>query len=882
MDNHPYLTGAVNGHEHDHFAAEFESPFTLTETAVDHEHTAPVDSGPAYERESPFYNKPYAAEGEVEGNPVEEAFVQFLDEMEDDEFTEALVDLQNEVERYAHEQLYSGNGVEGELDAVRQEELLQNFLQPLTVASENFAEQLSREFAQHDAETLTDEQIDEIFSRHAAQHELGNPAQEYFFKRLRKRFKRVVNRVRKVVRKVKSVVKKFSPVHMILKRLGKMVRPLLGKLIRRVINRLPGVLQAPARRLAQRFGIPAGGPQREFYDDELYDGELYDDELYDDEFYDDELASGESFELVNSAALPAAAPETELLVRELNLRLTEQLFASTEQEANAALEAYQDDSADRKAAADQARLEAARERFVQAVGTARTAEEIRPHVEEFVGTVLMVIKTGIRLIGRKKVINFVAGIFTKMIARLIGPQAAQPLARAIVEKGFDLLNLEVQEQQESRIAGETIAQVLEELTMQVATFNNEVLENNELLEQEVYEQFTQLVATNLPSQMVKEEFRESETSTAWALLPVSGKKRYKKYGRVLDLSLPYEKIRGLRTFGGQYLQSFLRHRHSVQRGQQVRVKVHIFEAIRGTTLSHISLLEKGTRGLGSARRSAWSQIHPLTPRVAGQLLGNPALGRQVADRWLRSRHRIQVRQRFYYLEVLGTGTRPGGSGVGHGNIPHKPLPVTPRFPSAHPPVRKDEAMVKLDFTRSTMTLALMMTEEKAAEITRRLRANDYGGAAMTFRTSIRDALNNILLKHAGRQVKVVMETSEELYLEEHFGGFLRRLGRKAGNFLKNQVNKIVQRLMKKLVALSETGLNNHLKRLRADFIKAQEDGAQGVTLHLVFIDMPGMALLHTAFKIIKGKQLSLGNLAGAILPSIPLPDMHLFPGRKSL
>lgn len=834
----------------------------------------------------------------MEGSPAEEAFVQFLDELEDDEFTEALVDLRNEVERYAHEQVYSGHGhgVEGELDAVRQEELLHNFLQPLTVASENFLEQLSREFAQHDIENLTDDQIDEFFTRHAAQHELGNPAQEHFFKRLRRRIRRVVRRVKKVVRKVKNVAKRFSPVHIILKRLRRMVRPLLGKLIRRVINRLPGTLRAPARRLARRFGIPTGRRSRrqtgrryrelsdgELYDDELYEdewyegegyeGEGYEDELYKDEPYEDEIAAGESFELVNRSSLPAAAPGTEQLAREFNLRLTEQLFAATEQEANAVLEAYQDDAADRRAAEDQARLEAARERFVQAVGTARTAEEIRPHVEEFVGSVLLVIRTAVKLIGRKRVINFVANIFTRMIARLIGPQAARPLARAIVEKGFNLLNLEVEQQHEPVIAGEAIAQILEELTMEVATLDGEVLDNNELLEQEVYERFTQLVATNLPSQLVKEEFRESETATAWTILPLRGRKRYKKYGRVLDVSLPYAKIRGLRTFGGQYLQSFLRRRHGVQRGQQLRVKVHLFEAIRGTTLSHISLLERGTPGLGSARRRAWSQIHPLTPRVAGQLLGNPALGRHVASRWLRDRNRIQVRQRFYYLEVPGSNGRgPDRRDDDNGRRP----------PSVHPPVTKDEAMVKLDFTRSTMTLALMMTEGKAAEITRRLRANDYGGAAMTFRTSIRDALNNILLRHASRQVKVVMETSEELYLEEHFGSFFRRIGASAGKILRDKVMKIVEGLMRKLVRQAEAALVNHLKRLRSDFIRAQEDDARGVTLHLVFIDMPGMSILRTAFKVIKRKPLSVGDVTSTVLPSVPLPDMRLFPGRKSL
>lgn len=886
MDNNPYLTGNYAEADHDHLLAEFESPFTLSESPTVQIALREEVSASFVDNESPFLTHVHHVEGEMESDPEEELFVQFLDEIEDDEFNDAVIDLKNEVERYAHENLFANSMVEGEMDVQRQEEVLMNHLQPLALASENFLDQVSREFAQRNEETMTDEEFDELFDRFTTQHDLGNPAQEFFFKKFKRWAKKAVKKGRSIVRKVKSVARKFSPVHILLNRLKKLVRPFLGKLIGQVIGRLPGSLQGPARRLAQRFGIPTGRRQREVYDYEQYDDELYDaetgsrefaeHEFVDAELYDEELETGETFELINTASLPAAAPEPELLARELNLRLTEQLFARDEQEAGAILQAYADDAASRQASVDGARLEAARERFVRAMSSGASEQEVQVHVEEFVGTVLLVIRTGIRLIGRKKVINFIAKIFTKMIAKLIGPQAAQPLARAIVEKGFDLLRLELEAAEEPRLAGETIAQVLEELTMQVSTLDEEVLDNSELLEQEMREQFNQLIASNFPSSMVQEELRESETAAAWTLLPARGQKRYKKYGKIFDLTLPYDKIKGLRTFGGQYLQSFLRRRHGHKRGDQLRTRIHIYEAIRGTTLSHISMLEKGVPGLGSARRGAWSQIHFLDPRTAGQLLGNPALGRKVSERWQNSRHRIQVRQRFYYLEVLGSSSGSGGGGVSRPPVGNNPVP------SVHPPVRRDEAMVKLDFTRSTMTLALMMTEEKAAEITRRIRANDYGGAAMTFRTSIRDALNNILLKHAGRQVKVVMETREELYLEEHFRGFFRKVGAVAGKVLKGKVTQIVNGLMKKLVKMTEQALVNHLKRLRGDFIRAQEDGARGVSLHLVFIDMPGMAILRTAFKLAKGKPLSVGDITGSVLPSIPMPDMRLFPGRKSL
>ena len=92
------------------------------------------------------------------------------------------------------------------------------------------------------------------------------------------------------------------------------------------------------------------------------------------------------------------------------------------------------------------------------------------------------------------------------------------------------------------------------------------------------------------------------------------------------------------------------------------------------------------------------------------------------------------------------------------------------------------------------------------------------------------------------------------------------------------VKKIIQRLVK----LAEKALANHLRRLRNDFIRAQENGAQGLTLHLVFVDMPGMALIRTLFKLKQGRPVSVGDVTGTVIPAIPTPDLRIFPGRKSL
>ncbi|MTB51143.1 hypothetical protein [Lewinella sp. W8] len=846
-------TSTDNGH--DDLLHQHESPFSLNTPVVENEFvTAPAID--AYiERESPFFNPltTATAEGESFG-PQEQAFVQFLDEIQEDEFSEAIVDLANEAERYLAEHVSSQHTSNQLRDAQMEEEVLTNHFQPLAVASENLMDHLMRDFAKLDQETLTEGQIDDIFERYESNHSLGNPVFEEFLKKLWKKAKKAAKGVAKVVKKGINIVKKLNPMNLVLGRLKKMARGLLGKIVRKVINRLPQMLRNPARMLARKLGISA----------ELELNEMEEAEL---------MVEDQEFDL--SPVLPPASADLEILEQEFNLRLAEQTFANTEEEADQILAAYNDTRQDLQDREAEARFEHARERLIEALQTAQSPEEVRPHVEEFVGTALMVLRWGIRIIGRKRVINFISGLFTKLIARLIGKKYAAPLARTLVSKGFSLLNLEVSEHEADTAAAESIAQVLEEITYHTTGLSAEVLNDQELLEQEIVEQFSALVAQNFPSDMVQEELRESEVGAAWVLLPRRGRRRYKKYSRVLEVNLDRAKVRGIKTFGGQYLQSFLRRRHQLGGSYKVRVKVHIYQAIRGTTLSHISLLERNVRGLGSSRRSAWSQIHPLTPQVAGQLLGNPRLGSRVAARWLSNRNRIQVGQRFYYLELVSqaAGTPPAPV------RPQPPRPVLPGIPSG---VTKDDAYVKLDFTRSTMTLALMMTEAKAAEVTRRIKANDYLGAATTFRTSIRDALNNILLKDIGRHVKVVMELSEDQYLEDFLGKLLKAGGRIVGGAAKEGLKMAVKKIIQRLVKLAEKALANHLRRLRNDFIRAQENGAQGLTLHLVFVDMPGMALIRTLFKLKQGRPVSVGDVTGTVIPAIPTPDLRIFPGRKSL
>lgn len=601
---------------------EFESPFVVSPTqeqvSFAEEEVAVVDF------ESPFLPSVQLVEGEAVFDQREQLFVQLLDELPEEEFTEGVVDLFTEGERYLEHHLGASLLPEAEVGTSRREELLQGHFHPLAVAMETLTDRLLQEFSGLEDAPLTEGLIDQAFSRHMLAEELGNPVFEDFFKKAFRKIKRAAKKVGKVIKKGVKLAKKFHPVAVLLRKVKKMVRPFLTKIIRRVIRRLPAALRSPARMLARKLGVKA---ELGLSDQEMTLRRI--------------SAEGETY------AYPAG-PDLEFIEREFDLRLAEQLFASTEEEARAVFAAYQEDSEFQEGdfAAEERLLEA-REQLKRSIQGASTAEEVGPAVEQFVGVAMKAIKVGIRLIGRQKVINAIAKLFTRFIGKLIGPKAAGPLAKALVEKGFRLLNLEVSDEEAQRAPAEVIVQMLEEMLVDVARLDEEVLDNQELLEQEVYHLFRHYSGRNMPSNMVVAELQEAEQAAAWMLLPKNGRKRYKKYSRIMEASLTRSQIAGVRSFNGQRLRTFLRRNYQYQGDQPLRVRIHLYEAVRGTTLSYVSLLEKGTPGLGSARRAAWSQLHPLTPAAASLLLGNSALGQRVGERWLTSRHRIRPGQRFY-------------------------------------------------------------------------------------------------------------------------------------------------------------------------------------------------------------------------------------------
>ncbi len=84
--------------------------------------------------------------------------------------------------------------------------------------------------------------------------------------------------------------------------------------------------------------------------------------------------------------------------------------------------------------------------------------------QEFAPALLPVLRIGIRLIGRQRVVGFLAKLVAKLLKPLIGQNFANPLSRVIADAGLRLLSLENPRElpNQNRLVAETIANIVTE------------------------------------------------------------------------------------------------------------------------------------------------------------------------------------------------------------------------------------------------------------------------------------------------------------------------------------------------------------------------------------------------------------------------------------
>jgi hypothetical protein len=458
-------------------------------------------------------------------------------------------------------------------------------------------------------------------------------------------------------------------------------------------------------------------------------------------------------------------------------------------------------------------LDQARERFIHELENLREGEDPAPYIQNFLPAVLPALRLGVRLIGRAKVVTFLANLLAKVIAKLIGPEAAPALSRAIVDAGLKMMTLEVSPQDEARAAASSVAATVEEAVRRVSALPDYVLDNQELLEGFALEAFEQAAAANLPPVLSDAVYRERpdllesrNARTCWIMLPLRRRKRYKKCGRTFKVRITPSMADEIESFEGP-LADYLQDQLGVDEGAEVEAELHLYETLPGTTLPDIAREESETPGVsGSATNAA--QLHPLTPKAAGLLLGEPRMGRNLPPDT--TRMRIGVGQRLYRLSIPGRRilTAPGRDGKPHLR-------------------RLGGLRVTLDAPKDEIRLCIFLGEARAQRLAVRVRRQSHPGAVATgFHKYVARRLAPILRGERPARIRLIQPG---LTPGEPPGAALRRLPAAVATALTNNIQESV------VGAFAE-----FVKAQPQRIISAAEDTADGITIQFTIARSPGL------------------------------------------
>jgi hypothetical protein len=349
---------------------------------------------------------------------------------------------------------------------------------------------------------------------------------------------------------------------------------------------------------------------------------------------------------------------------------------------------------------------------------------------------------------------------------------------------------------------------------------------------------------------------------------------YKNFSTVFDVTIDPQTANAVTSFRDLPLANFLRDKLGLDSTKPHQARVHVYEATKDTRLNRISRHEK-LPGLNPNQPYAWVQLHPLTAKASALLLKEPSFGKDLPAQSGSVRHNVQPGQRFYFLEISGARLRIPQ--VDHSKHKHAEgaQPVTSR------PSQSGDTQAVINFIRSEIRLNYYFSEEDSKNVVEKLNRNDFLGVAQGLRNSVKNVLNDMLLRNITSKVKIVHESFPELFLEHHAERVEQfSLGDVIGSITgKEVIAKLVQKLVEKISDLAYRSLGNYFKARAAEFKQAQAQPQDGVTIKLTWKNVQGMSSIRAVINAVKG-QLSLGSLSALSLPSLSAPEVEVVADKK--
>lgn len=790
-----------------------ESPF-LDKPLLVKEESEPKIQGEWNSFESPFlsvYEFEGMEGGEERFDPKSREFLEMLNELHDEEFDEAVQDLVSEASEFLDGQ-FSGEIQDSSSQALRAEQMLEEYFSPLIRQAGRYIENMLETIGKSDLRNMTDSELETFLDQFDASETNLSPAFEYFLKKLGKK-------VKSFAKKALKFVGKFTPIGIILTNLKKIIKPLLKQVLKKAINRLPEKLRPIATQLSTKL-------LKETPDEE----------------------SSYQYE-------EPACQEIEVIQNEFDIQIANLLLSNTDVERELSISEYEQ-MIEGPSPNNLNELEQARTHFIDQVTKLKDDENPTELIENFIPAILAAVRIGIKIIGRKKVVQFLAKLISTLIQRFVGKNNALLLSQAIVDTGLRIMGFEVSAEEQQKLAGSAIASTIEETVARVAALPESVLDNETLLESHVQEIFESAAAGNFPPDFIKPELRETtDIAGTWMMMPVRERRKYyyKKFSKVFEnIRITPQMAQQIKTFGGIPLSEYFKNTLALPVDQTIVARVHLYQAIPGTWLSKISKYEKNVPGLGTPSRAAWCQIHPLTNQAAGLLLQQPGLGRTVGAKFLSSPHMIRVGQRFYFLEIPGA----------------KVQIVPSAGSSQRTPLRKNSQVnLTFDFLKNQIRVYIFISETNAQDIATKLRKNYPASAVVKLVRSIYEA--GIRTAFSGDYARRVRFIHESVPLEEGLhpiaAGALAYLGK-----------KVTDKLIDKLFEWLGKYVSEYFQQKAEEFRKCTENPADGVTIILTFSNPPGMNIISS---ILKKRPI---QLLGSWFPSgIPPVNIQILAGYRS-
>ncbi|WP_431277164.1 hypothetical protein [Leifsonia poae] len=729
---------------------------------------------------------------------LENAFEAVRDEAFDEAVSELLAETEDAIgQRFSDE---------SPATAGERERIASAHLAPTQFAAEQYLERLNETLAGQDVESLTEEQLDELMDRVEPELSEVSPAGEQFIGSLIKKARSAVSFVAKAAKTVGKAAGGLLTAG--LKGLLKLVRPLLKRVLSFAIGRLPAPLRAPAQLLAKKlFGEAETVAEAEAFE---------------------AASEGESF-----AISPAVSHDTEALTESFDAALAEALVSGdggSESETAFASESESESEAE-QGSTELETLAEARGRLIDSLANARSADEVTPAVEQFIPALLGALRIGINLVGRPRVVGFLAKFLGKLIGKWVGPQLSGPLSTAIVDTGLRLISLEQMEPElESEAVPTMLAGTIEDTVRQLAETSEYELEDESLMKAATARAFDRSVGANFPPTLLRSGVqRGAQLGGRFVTRKARSVGPYRRYSRSPEVEVTAAIADGIDTFGGVSLGASLR---AVGLTLPVRVRIHVYQATIGTSLRRIAAIERTRNGV----RLSSSQLHPLTPKAAGLLLKDPGMGVAVPAAFLQSRARVAAGQRFYWLEPLDQMALPvAGSGASGGRIAQGG-----RAGAA------SQGWVVVDTRSSRVIVGLFFAESETQAIAAAIREGRAEAVLLPALTKAYDGLARRFAHRTGRlRIRAELEQSETT----------ARLPRVLDRIAPAAISGFTVALRRWLLPAFATWSRD----ASAEFARASADPRNGVTVTATIRSVPGLDLI---------RQAAAGSLSAASLGAL--------------